>query len=51
MSYFNHIKKAVKKLDRANIESDKIELICQALYTFKEMSPLVRARGAEMNPR
>ena len=43
VAYFHHVKKAVKKMNRANITSNKIELLYQALYTFKESRYLEKA--------
>ena len=43
MAYLNRIEKSVKQLDWANIASDKIELLHQSLYTFKESKDLEQA--------
>ena len=43
VAYFNRAEKAVKQLDRANIASDKIELLHHYLYTFKESRDLDQA--------
>ena len=43
MAYFNRAEKGVKQLDWANIASNKIELLHQALYTFKESGDLEQA--------
>ena len=43
MAYFNRFDKLVKQLDKANITSNKIELLTQALYMFKESWDLDQA--------
>ena len=40
VAYFNHVNKSVKQLDRPKIASNKIELLHQDLYTFKESGDL-----------
>ena len=43
VTYFNRVTQAVKQLERAKIRTDEIELLNQALYTFKQSGELEQA--------
>ena len=43
VTYFNRVTQAVKQLERAKIRTDEIELLNQALYTFKQSEELDQA--------